>query len=167
MMTFAATAALALSVQAAPAASTPACDAPVVMVVTGTTLDRERMMAYAKAIADSRLYEQLGGYYVNVPAPLAHFEGDAEAGHVTLIVRFPCLENARAFWYSRTYQEDIRPLRLDPSAGDYIVRVYPEAPLRADMAGKVGEGAYIADFDADCVPQVEEGEATPVKEAGR
>lgn len=134
--------------------SQPACDQPVVMVVTGTTHDRERMIAYARAIAESRLYEELGGYYVNIPAPVAHFEGEAEEGHVTLMVRFPCLENARAFWYSRVYQEEIRPLRLDPSAGDYIVRVYPEAPLRDDLVGKVGPAHYGAEFDASHIEQV-------------
>ncbi|WP_336986748.1 DUF1330 domain-containing protein [Altererythrobacter aquiaggeris] len=136
------------------APSQPACNQPVVMVVTGTTHDRERMITYARAIAASRLYEELGGYYVNIPAPVAHFEGEAEEGHVTLMVRFPCLENAKAFWYSRVYQEEIRPLRLDPSAGDYIVRVYPEAPLRDDLAGKVGPANYSAEFDASHIEQV-------------
>ena len=142
---------------AIPAATPPepeACDAPVLMVVTGTTHDRARMLAYGKAIAGSGLYQELGGYYVNLPVPVAHFEGEAPDGHTTLIVRFPCLANARAFWQSRVYQEEIKPLRLDPSAGDYTVRVYPEAPLRADMADKVGDGTYVARFDARGVEQV-------------
>ncbi|WFL76358.1 DUF1330 domain-containing protein [Altererythrobacter arenosus] len=154
-------AALALALQGLPAAELPpppesTCDQPVLMVVTGTTHDRERMLAYAQAIAASKLYEKLGGYYVNIPAPLANFEGEAEDGHVTLIVRFPCLENARAFWCSRTYQEEIRPLRLDPSAGDYIVRVYPEAPLREDLVGKVGDNGYLAEFYGAAIEQVED-----------
>ena len=36
------------------------CDQPVVMVVTGVTHERERMLAYARAIADSELYQKLG-----------------------------------------------------------------------------------------------------------
>lgn len=152
--------ALALALQGQPLALEPpsqsTCDAPVLMVVTGTTHDRERMLAYARAIAASELYQRLGGYYVNLPAPIANFEGDAAPGHTTLIVRFPCLESARDFWYSRTYQEDIRPLRLDPSAGDYIVRVYPEAPLREDMVGKVGDSDYLARFDASAVERLKD-----------
>ena len=130
------------------------CDQPVLMVVAGPTHDRARMQAYGKAIADSGLYRQLGGYYLNVPQALATFEGAAPAGYTTLIVRFPCLANARAFWMSRVYQERIKPLRLNPSAGDYIVTVYPEAPLREDLVGKVGGNAYAADFDATAVEQV-------------
>jgi uncharacterized protein (DUF1330 family) len=147
----------AMLIAAALLAASPVepCDRPVLMVIAGPTRDRERMRAYAKAIADSGLYQRLGGYYLNVPAPLATFEGEPPVGHTTLVVRFPCLANARAFWNSREYQERIRPLRLNPSAGDYIVTIYPEAPLRPDIAGKVGENAYRERFDASGIEQVE------------
>lgn len=145
----------ALLVAAAAAATpAPACNAPVIMVVAGPTKDRARMLAYGKAIADSKLYEKLGGYYINVPRAVATFEGSPPQGYTTLMVRFPCLANAEAFWNSRTYQEDILPLRQGPSAGDYVVSVYPEAPLRADMVGKVGDNAYRAEFPAEGIPQV-------------
>jgi uncharacterized protein (DUF1330 family) len=143
-----------LSAPRATAPSSSTCDQPVIMVVAGPTHDRARMLAYGKAIAESELYKQLGGYYVNVPQPLASFEGSPPAGYTTLIVRFPCLANARAFWNSKVYQEQIRPMRLSPSAGDYIVTVYPEAPLREDLVGKVGDDTYRADFPAEGVPQV-------------
>ena len=94
---------------AAPSEST--CDQPVIMVISGPTHDRARMMAYGKAIADSGLYQQLGGYYVNLAFPQEIFEGTAPAGYVNLIVRFPCMANAKAFWNSRVYQEKIKPLR--------------------------------------------------------
>ncbi len=143
---------------AAPRAAAPSdstCDEPVLMVVSGPTHDRARMQAYGKAIADSGLYRQLGGYYVNLAFPQEIFEGSAPAGYVNLIVRFPCMANARAFWNSRVYQEQIKPLRLSPSAGDYIVAVYPEAPLREDLIGKVGDDSYSAEFPADGISQVE------------
>ena len=145
--------------QTVPAAETKTetmvCNEPVLMVVTGTTIDRARMLAYGKAIADSRLYEELGGYYLNSPIPAANLEGEAEPGHTTLIVRFPCLANAKAFWYSETYQNLIRPMRLDPSAGEYIVRVYPEIPIRADLAGKVASPDYLVDFTRENIDQVD------------
>ena len=137
---------------AAPAGST--CDQPVIMVVAGPTKDRARMLAYGKAIAESGLYKQLGGYYLNAPQAVAQFEGSPPVGYTTLMVRFPCLENARAFWNSEVYQQQILPLRQNPSAGDYFVTVYPEVPLRDDLIGKVGDNGYRAEFDAAAVAQV-------------
>ena len=119
---------------------------PVYMVVAGETHDRPRMLAYGQAIRDSGLYERLGGYYINVPVPVATFEGGPES-HVTLIVRFPCLANAQAFWYSWEYQEEIKPLRLNPSAGDYAVKVYPQAELPPYMAGRVAAAPYLGEAD--------------------
>ena len=142
---------------AAPRASAPSestCDQPVLMVVSGPTHDRARMIAYGKAITDSGLYNQLGGYYVNLAFPQEIFEGNAPGGYVNLIVRFPCMVNARAFWNSRVYQEQIKPLRLGPAAGDYIVAVYPEAPLREDLVGKVGDDSYSGEFPAGGISQV-------------
>lgn len=101
---------------------------PVVMVISGTTLDRERMAAYSKALMDSGLYPRTGGSYVNTPRPIAVFQGTVPNDHVTLIVRFPSECAARAFWYSSEYQERIRPLRENPSAGDYSVVLYRAVP---------------------------------------
>jgi len=149
---------MSLLLLAAVTVATPSVDRcdnkPVYMVVAGPTHDRARMQAYAKAIADSQLYQKLGGYYVNAPVPLATFEGAPAKGHATLIVRFPCLANAKAFWYSKVYQEKIKPLRLNPSAGDYLVTVYPEIPLRSDLAGKVGDNSYQVTFNADGIERV-------------
>lgn len=59
-------------------------------------------------------------------------------------VRFPCLAHARAFWYSRTYQEDIVPMR--DGAGDYTVIVMPAAEPPPYMAGRVGPADYVETF---------------------
>jgi uncharacterized protein (DUF1330 family) len=131
------------------------CDSPVYMVIEGPTLDRARMMAYGQAIAQSGLYEKLGGYYVTIPRPLEVFEGELPPGYANLTVRFPCIKNARAFWNSRVYQEEIIKLRQNPSAGDYTVSVYAEAPMRADMADHVGNNSFTHDFSDPDVPQVD------------
>ena len=150
---------LALLLQAAPEAPAPeTCDKPVYMVVAGRTLDRERMLAYGKALAESEIYQRLGGYYITLPQPVAVFEGDVPPDYVNLTVRFPCLANARAFWNSRVYQETILPLRQNPAAGDYTVTVYAEMPLRPDMAGRVETGRFLADFSGHDEPQVEAAE---------
>jgi uncharacterized protein (DUF1330 family) len=149
---------LILWAAAAVATPTPAfespeiCDnKPVLMVVYGPIHDRERMVAYGKAIADSGLYKKLGGYYLNSPRSAAVFEGTPTS---MIIVRFPCLANAKAFWHSKDYQENIKPMRLNPSAGDFTVAVYPEIPMREDMQGKVGDAAYLVPFDPSAVEQV-------------
>lgn len=140
---------------AAPPPPQSTCDAPVYMVVEGRTLDRERMIAYGRAIAQSKLYEELGGYYVTIPRPLEVFEGEVAPDYVNLTVRFPCIANARAFWNSRAYREEILPIRQDPPAGDYTVTIYAEAPLREDMVGKVGDNRFIADFADVQIEQVD------------
>lgn len=149
---------------AAPPPPQSTCDAPVYMVVEGRTFDRDRMLAYGRAIAESRLYEKLGGYYVTLPRPVEVFEGEVAPDYVNLTVRFPCIENARAFWNSRTYREEILPLRQDPPAGDYTVAIYAEAPLRQDMVGKVGDNRFTADFAGAGIEQVDEPVVGPEAE---
>jgi uncharacterized protein (DUF1330 family) len=142
-----------------PTAPMPSCDnKPVYMVVAGLTLDRDRMGAYAKEIQVSGLYTTLGAYYINGPRPVAVFEGAVAPTHATLIVRFSCLAHARAFWYSKTYQERIRPLRLNPSAGDYSVAVYAEAELPPYMKKRV-TSRYLQSFtdrESKGTPQVDD-----------
>ncbi len=125
--------------------STPAASGPVYMVVSGETIDPARMGAYARALAASGLYEAADGYYINTPRPIAVFEGDPSPAFVTLIARFPSLDKARAFWTSETYQTQVKPLRQNPSAGDYTVTVYAEAELPPRMVGRVGSAAYVDD----------------------
>ncbi len=132
-----------------------ACDnKPVLMVVTGPTHDGARLRAYAQKIMESGLYDRLGGYYLNAPRPIATFEGTPPPNLTTLVVRFPCLANAEAFWYSKAYQEMIRPMRLNPSAGDYLVTVYPEVPVRQGLAPDVGNSGYKKTFDGSKVERV-------------
>ena len=118
------------------------------MVVDGETLNRDQMMAYTKALLSSGLYDTLGGYYLNMARPIDTFEGETPDNHVTLIVRFPSLKNAQTFWFSRTYQETIKPLRLDPLAGNFTVRIYREVDVAAHMLGKVGSNAFVTEFDS-------------------
>tara|TARA_B100000683_G_scaffold17780_1_gene17567 strand:+ start:525 stop:950 length:426 start_codon:yes stop_codon:yes gene_type:complete len=118
---------------------------PVIMLVAGRTLDASRMRDYAIALQRSDLYPNARGYYLNNPRPVRILEGEPDANDVALMVRFPSECAAVSFWYDDFYQNEIKPLRLNPSAGDYVVTLYDEASLPPYMAGKVGDAKYIAE----------------------
>ena len=123
------------------------CDSekPVIMLVAGRTLDAERMRDYAIALGSSDLYPNARGYYLNIPRPVRVLEGEPDADDVALMVRFPSECAAVNFWYDDFYQTEIKPMRLNPSAGDYVVTLYSEADLPPYMAGKVGDNAYASE----------------------
>ena len=123
------------------------CDSekPVIMLVAGRTLDTERMRDYAIALGNSDLYPNARGYYLNIPRPVRILEGEPDANDVALMVRFPSECSAVNFWYDDFYQTEIKPMRLNPSAGDYVVTLYNEADLPPYMAGKVGDNAYASE----------------------
>ena len=123
------------------------CDSekPVIMLVAGRTLDAERMRDYAVALGSSDLYPNARGYYLNIPRPVRILEGEPDANDVALMVRFPSECSAVKFWYDDCYQTEIKPLRLNPTAGDYVVTLYSEADLPPYMAGKVGDNAYASE----------------------
>jgi uncharacterized protein (DUF1330 family) len=142
----AAPSAVAAPTMATTAPNPDVCDnRPVVMMVEGQIRDTSRLRVYAEAIRGSGLYPQLAGYYLISPRPVAVFEGTPPPERSLLAVRFPCLAHARAFWYSRRYQQEIVPLRSDPPAGDFLVTVHLELPVPAYLTGKVGDGAYVPD----------------------
>ena len=119
------------------------CDnRPVVMIVEGHIRDEKRLADYAQGIRASGLYQQLGGYYLISPRPVAVFEGRPPPDRSMLAVRFPCLAHARAFWNSRTYREKLVPLRSNPSAGDFTVTVHLELALPDYMKGRVAQATY-------------------------
>lgn len=121
------------------------CDGetPVIMVVAGRTLDRAQMGKYAQALAQSGLYPKARGYYLNNPRPIRHLEGNPHADDVALMVRFPSECAALTFWNSDEYQNNVKPLRLNPRAGDYIVTLYSETALPSYMDGVVADNPYI------------------------
>jgi uncharacterized protein (DUF1330 family) len=140
---------------AATALDPKVCDhKPVIMVVSGLIHDRQRLASYAKAIRESGLYPKLGGYYMNNPRPVATFEGTPPANQSILMVRFPCLAHARAFWYSELYQKKIIPERVNPSAGDFTVTVYAENALPDYMKGRVAPGDFIEKPDASVAASI-------------
>jgi uncharacterized protein (DUF1330 family) len=107
------------------------CVDPVRMLVYGDIQDRKAFAAYGRALGQSGLYPKNGGYYEATSPALEVFEGSPPPGRGVIIARFPCLEAARAFWYSPEYAE-IRKLR--EGLATFEVLVLPGAQLPAYLA---------------------------------
>lgn len=136
---------------ASPRASAPSdsiCDEPVLLV---TSAPAEGWDAYRRAISASGLYQQLGGYELNVAKTSDALVGDA--AFAQSIVRFPCRANALAFWTSKVQQDQFALLRGSRQAATLFAAIYPELPLRDDLVGKVGDNSYSAAFNAAPVPE--------------
>ncbi len=128
------------------------CSEPVLMVVTGTISDPLRMRSYGQAIQAAEIYPATSGYYLHIGQPIDIFEGEYPQGAFTVIAKFPCLEHARAFWYSEAYQAII-PLR--EGAADVLVRVYRELEAPEFMRGRLEEARYLAFPPVDAITRVD------------
>ncbi len=102
------------------------CHSPVRMLVYGEITDRSKFGAYARAIAEAGLYPQTGGYYEALSPAIEVFEGQPPPTRGVVIVRFPCAQAARDFWYSEAY-EAIKPLRAGIS--EFEVLLLPAPPV--------------------------------------
>jgi uncharacterized protein (DUF1330 family) len=102
-------------------------ETPVFMVVVATVTDRSKMASYAKALADSGLYDAHQGYYAAIGKPIDVFEGDWGDGDSLVVAKFPSAQAARAFWDSEAYQSAIKPLRA--GAGSFKVGLFPCLPV--------------------------------------
>lgn len=97
-------------------------DKPVYMLVVGQIEDRKKMAAYQDALMESGLYPDHEGHYVAFGKPMEMFEGDWPGNQGMVIAKFPSLRQARAFWTSDRYQNEIKPLR--EGAGTFNVSVF-------------------------------------------
>ena len=140
-----------LSAPRAAAPSDNTCDEPVLLVMSGALSDPARAAAYARAIAASGLYQQLGGYELNGAKASDALAGSAPF-FLQSVMRFPCRANALAFWNSKIQQDQLATLRGPAPAADIAAAIYPERPLREDLVGKVGDNSYSAAFGAAAVP---------------
>lgn len=129
---------------AAPRASAPSsstCDEPVLLVIDGPA---QGFAAYLQALASGGLYQPLGGYELAGREPIEQLQNSGDnPAKAKSIIRFPCRENAVAFWKSKPQQEQFALLR---AGGAVTASIYPELPLRSDLIGKVGDNSYSADF---------------------
>lgn len=82
------------------------CNKPVFMVVNYWRSEQGGMQEYGRELRDRKLYETLKGWYI-ARRPVEIFEGTWDPNRMFLIAQFPCREAARAFYYSKEYQEII------------------------------------------------------------
>jgi uncharacterized protein (DUF1330 family) len=108
------------------AGSDTSCSRPVRMLVYGEISDREKFLDYVNAIGDAGLYPKTGGYYEAVSPALVIFEGNPPANRGVVIVRFPCEQAARDFWFSDEY-EAIKPIR--EGIAEFEVLLLPAPPI--------------------------------------
>ena len=90
--------------------------------------DRKQLRVYGKAIAESGLYRDNGGYYEAVTPALEVLEGSPPATRGVIIARFTCLAAARRFCYSDVYQDEMRALRNGIAEFELIVLPAPPLP---------------------------------------
>lgn len=100
-------------------------DGPVYMLVIGRIENREKMAAYQNALMESGLYPAHESYYLAFGKPVEMFEGDWPDNQGMVVAKFPSLQQARAFWNSDRYQNEIKPLR--DGAGSFNVSVFAAA----------------------------------------
>lgn len=94
---------------------------PAFLLMTARVTDRAKMSAYAKALAESGLYEAHGGRYEFVGQPANRLEGWPD-GVSAVLARFPSRTAAESFWFSAKYQDEVRPLRR--GAGTFQVAIF-------------------------------------------
>lgn len=97
---------------------------PAYLVVTANVTQPAAMGAYARALADSGLYERHGGHYLFIGKAAVPLE-DWDAGTSVVCAQFPSRAAAEAFWYDARYQTEIKPLRA--GAGDFHVAIFEAA----------------------------------------
>jgi len=95
------------------------------LVVTARVSDRVKMQAYGKAITDAALYPRHGGRYLFIGRAAIALE-DWPEGDSVVVAEFPSRTHAEAFWWSETYQREIKPLR--EGAGEFHVAIFDGVP---------------------------------------
>lgn len=98
---------------------------PCYLLVIAQVTDRAKMGAYAKALADSGLYAQHGGFYRFI-GPAARPLEDWPEGQSVVCAEFPSRAAAEAFWFSATYQTEVKPIR--DGAGSIHVALFEGTP---------------------------------------
>lgn len=123
----------ALVTAAAPQASAPdtqvpnraeGCEKPAYLVVVATITDPGKARGYLDALRAAGLYPLHAGFHITSGKSANVLEGEMFKSRPIVVAKFPCVEAARQFWYSDTYQKNVLPLRV--GAGTFDVAIFEE-----------------------------------------
>ena len=92
------------------------------MLVIAQIDDGQKMGAYQAALTASGLYPKNNGGYQVRGRPIEMFEGEWPGNQAVVIAKFASADDARNFWNSDVYQNEIKPLRA--GAGSFTVALF-------------------------------------------
>jgi uncharacterized protein (DUF1330 family) len=94
------------------------------MLVVAQIHDGKKMGQYQAALTASELYPKNHGDYQVRGRPIEMFEGEWPGNQAVVIAKFASADDARSFWHSDVYQNEIKPLRA--GAGSFTVALFEE-----------------------------------------
>lgn len=109
-----------------PAASGVACAAPVYFLVLSDVKDAAKLAAYRQRLSETAIQYSYGAEDVLVGSPAEDLEGGWPQALNAKVTRWPCAAAFKAFYNSRQYQAEIKPMR-DGAANFTAVLVEPVA----------------------------------------
>jgi uncharacterized protein (DUF1330 family) len=108
------------------AASPASCNDPVLLLVWIEGLDRAKSKPYGDGLRATQIVPRHGGRYLAVSPPTLVLEGKWPAERGFVVEQYPCEQAFREMWFSREYQEKLKPLR--DGSGEYTVALFKLRP---------------------------------------
>lgn len=100
------------------------CAAPAYFMAINSMLDASRYAPYRDAMMKTEYVQQLGSTTLFTGAPAAKLDS-WPANLAASMTRWPCTEAFEAFYFDKTYVEQIKPLRA--GAIDYRILGFKDA----------------------------------------
>lgn len=104
------------------AASPESCNEPVILIVWVDGFDRAKSKAYGDGLRSTKIVPRHGGRYIAVSPPVEVLEGAWPAERAVVVEQYPCQQAFREMWFSREYEDKLKPLRA--GTGDYKIALF-------------------------------------------
>jgi uncharacterized protein (DUF1330 family) len=102
----------------------PGCVTPAFFMAVNTTLDEDKYAGYRKAMRETDYVQRLGSTTLFTGQPVATLAGWPPSTAASM-TRWPCSEAFHLFYFDKTYEETIKPLRA--GAIDYRILGFDDA----------------------------------------